>query len=108
MNVLPLPSGEEHLTDVSDYLLDLQKQQMHQLGLVLGLNHIKLKAMMHATTTFREDVIAAWLRMEDYVKERGEPSWSVLIRALEHRRVGQNGIANKIVKDKGYKGIPML
>ena len=108
MNVLPLPSGEEHLTDISDYLHGLQKEQMHQLGLRLGLNHTKLKAMKDASSSFLEDVIAAWLRMEDYVKERGEPSWSVLIRALEHRRVGQNGIADKIVKDKGYKGIPMF
>lgn len=106
--ILPLPSGEEHLVDISDYLHGLQKKEIYQLGLVLGLNHTKLKDKMDTSLVFLEEVIAAWLREEDYVKERGEPSWTVLIRALEHRRVGQNGIANQIVKDKGFKAIPIF
>ena len=94
--------------DISDYLHGLQKKEIYQLGLVLGLKHTKLKDKMDTSLVFLEDVIAAWLREEDYVKERGEPSWTVLIRALEHRRVGQNGIANQIVKDKGFKAIPIF
>ena len=50
--------------------------------------------------TFLDDVIAAWLRKEDSVKEKGEPSWTVLIRSLKHRRVSQTGIADTIAKDK--------
>ena len=52
------------------------------------------------SATFLDDVIAAWLRKEDQVTEKGEPSWTVLVNALKHRRVGQTGIANNIVKDK--------
>lgn len=53
------------------------------------------------STTFLEDIIAAWLREEDGVKEKGEPTWTVLVNALKHPRVGQTGIANDIAKDKG-------
>ena len=44
----------------------------HDLGLVLGINLYKTKAMMDSST-FLDDVIAAWLRREDQVK-KGEPS----------------------------------
>ena len=72
----------------------------HDLGLVLGINQHKTKAMMNSST-FLDDVIAAWLRREDQVKKKGEPSWTVLVRALEHPRVGQCGISQIIRKDKG-------
>ena len=65
----------------------------------MGLTQPKLKTMMESTT-FLDDVVAAWLRKEDSVKEKGEPSWTVLICALRHRRVSQTGIADGIVKDK--------
>ena len=78
---------------------------MYNLGLVLGLTQTKLK-MMRDSDTFRDDVIAAWLRKEDYVKEEsGEPSWTVLVRALRHRRVGQRGIADEITVDKGLRDL---
>ena len=44
--------------------------------------------------------IAALLRKEDYVKKKGEPSWSTLVNALKHPTVKQEGIANKIAQDK--------
>ena len=86
------------MVEVTDYLLDMEKVQIYDLGLVLGLRHSKLKTIMDSTT-FRDDVIAAWLRKEDQVAEKGEPSWRVLVDALKHRRVGQTGIANTIAKD---------
>jgi len=86
------------LVDITDYLLDMEKTQIYNLGLVLGLRHSKLKTMMDSAT-FCDDVIAAWLRKEDEVLEKGEPCWTVLINALKHRRVGQTGIANTIAKD---------
>ena len=67
---------------------------------MLGLAQPKVKRMMDSTT-FLDDVIAAWLRKEDNVKEKGEPSWTILISALKHRRVSQIGIADDIAKDKG-------
>ena len=65
----------------------------------MGLAQPKLKTMRDSDT-FLDDVIAAWLRKEDQVKKKGEPSWTVLVRALKHRRLQQTGIADDIVKDK--------
>ena len=91
--------GEEDLIDITDYLLPLEKTHIYYLGLVLGISQHKTKAMMDSST-FLDDVIAAWLRREDQVKKKGEPSWTMLIRALEHPRVGQCGISQKIRKEK--------
>ena len=68
--------------------------------MVLGLDHSKLKANMNSPT-FLYDVIHAWLQKEDHVEEKGEPSWTTLVKALKQRRVGQTGVANRIMKDKG-------
>ena len=78
----------------------MDQTHIHNLGLVLGLTITTLEAMMDSTT-FLEDVIAAWLREEDDVKEKGEPTWTVLVNALKHPEVGQTVIANYIAKDKG-------
>ena len=51
--------------------------------------------------TFHDDVIAAWLRREDYVQTRGVPSWRSLVAALRDPIIGQNGIAETIANDKG-------
>ena len=91
--------GEEDLIDITDYLLPLEKTHIYNLGLVLGISQHKTKGMMDSST-FLDDVIAAWLRREDQVNKKGEPSWTVLIRALEHPRVGQCGISQKIRKEK--------
>ena len=78
----------------------MEKNHIYNLGLVLGLTQPKLKAMKDYDT-FLDDVIAAWLRKEDNVKDKGEPSWTVLISALKHCRVSQTGIADDIAKIKG-------
>ena len=46
------------------------------------------------------DMVRAWLRKEDNVKEKsGDPlTWSILVAAL--RNIGQNGVADDILKDK--------
>ena len=88
--------------EITDYLLDMGKNHIYNLGLVLGLTHTKVTSMKDSDT-FRDEVIAAWLRKEDNVTKKGEPSWTVLISALKHRRVGQIGIADKIAKDKGLQ-----
>ena len=91
--------GEEDLLDITDYLLPLERMHVYNLGLVLGISQHKTKAMMNSDT-FLDDVIAAWLRREDQVNKKGEPSWTVLVRALEHPRVGQCGISQNIRKEK--------
>ena len=94
-----VPSAYEDLLDITDYLVDMEKIDIYNLGLVLGLRQHKVRAMKDGET-FLDDVISAWLRKEDQVVRRGEPSWTVLITALKHHRVGQAGIAHKIMMDK--------
>ena len=92
--------GEQDLVEVTNYLLDMNTSQTYHLGLNLGLKKSNLKVMMKSTT-FLDDVIVTWLQKEDEVTAKGEPSWTALISALRHWRVGQATIANKIAKDKG-------
>jgi len=97
---LPVSSGDEDFLEITEYLITLGKTDVYNLGLVLGLSQHKVVAKMDSKT-FLDDVITAWLRKEDQVIKRGEPSWRVLVSALKHRRVGQTGIATKIAMDKG-------
>ena len=90
--------GEKDLLSITDYLLDMEKSHIYNLGVVLGLKQTKVKALMDSPT-FLDDVITAWLRKEDQVAEKGEPSWTVLVNALKHRRVGQTGIAKTIANN---------
>ena len=92
------PLGEKDLLNVTEYLLDMEKSHIYNLGLVLGLRQTKAKALMDSPT-FLDDVITAWLRKEDQVTEKGEPSWTVLVNALKHCRVGQTGIAKTIANN---------
>ena len=50
--------GEEDLTDITDYLLPLEKIHIYNLGLVLGISQRKAKTIMNSDT-FLDDVIAA-------------------------------------------------
>ena len=102
-----LLSDEDDLLDVTNYLQYMEKTHIYNLGLVLGLRRIKVKNMKDTSDTFLDDVIAAWLQKQDKVTEKGEPSWTVLINALKHPRVGQTGIANKIAKDKEHITSPV-
>ena len=97
--LLPAPSADDDFFEITGYLIDMEKTDVYNLGLVLGLSQRKLKANIDSKL-FLDDVISAWLRREDQVIMRGEPNWTVLISALMHRRVGQTGIATKIAKDK--------
>ena len=99
-STLPLPSDFKDLLDITQYLLDLEKVHIYNLGLVLGLSDHKLKAKMKSNM-FLSEVIDAWLHKGDRVKQKGEPSWKVLISALQHPRVGQTRSADCILKDKG-------
>ena len=92
------PLGEKDLLSITDYLLDMEKSHIYNLGLVLGLKQTKVKTLKDSDT-FLDDIITAWLRKEDQVTEKGEPSWTVLVNALKHRRVGQIGIAKTIANN---------
>ena len=97
---LSILSATEDLLEITDYLLELERKHIYNLGLVLGLEQRKVKDLQRSDS-FLDDVISAWLRKEDQVTKKGNPSWAVLISALKHARVKQTGIADKIAKDKG-------
>ena len=63
------------------------------MGGALGLTYDILEKMK----ALPDDMVAAWLRREDYViTSSGEPTWRTLVKAL--RRVGQEGIAREIIE----------
>ena len=76
---------------VCSVLMDLDNQQIIQVGLALGMNYAKLRRM----SSLPGDMVAAWLRREDDVLEvSGAPTWKTLSEALKD--VGQTGLALKI------------
>ena len=85
--------------EVTNYLLDLGKNDIYKLGLTLGLYHSHL-AKMRDSETFRDDVIVAWLQKEDQVLKMGVPTWKTLVKALRDPRVNQTGVAAKIEAEK--------
>lgn len=93
-----------YMNDIYGYLHLLPKPDMLQLGLVLGLNYSKLTGKLD-TSLFHQEVIAAWLRKEDYVTddEKRRPTWANLVAALRNDTVRQNGIANLIYQHEGLK-----
>ena len=79
------------MKSAASYLLDLDNQQIVQVGLALGMNYAKLKRMR----SLPGDMVAAWLRREDDILEvGGVPTWKVLSETLKD--VGQTGLAMKI------------
>ena len=95
------------LVQVTDYLLDLQHLDIYNLGLTLGLHQPHLKEMK-TSETFRDDVIAAWLKKEDQVLKRGIPTWKNLAKALRDPRMNQAGIATQIETNKNQDGMHTL
>ena len=93
-----------HLKEIYGYVHVLQKHQMIQLGVVLGLDYIKLRDKMDSPL-FHKEVIVAWLQKKDYVTEdvTQTPTWANLVAALRDDTVGQNGVANLIYNHKRHK-----
>ena len=58
------------LHEVTNYLLDLGKADIYDLGLTLGLYYPRL-TKMRDSENFRDDMIAAWLQKEDQVTKQG-------------------------------------
>ena len=88
----------DDLLAVSGYLLDLDKEQMKTLGLILGLSHLTVANSYEGSTktSYLNDILHAWLLQQDEVEESGSPSWAKLTTALEHEQLRQSGIAKKI------------
>ena len=58
--LFPLPPVNEDFLDITEYLLDMEKTDVYNLGLVLGLSQHKLKANIDSKSSL-DDVISAWL-----------------------------------------------
>ena len=81
--------------DVTNYLGELDINQIRSLGGALGLLYPNLKKMESPL----EDMVEAWLRKDDNVLTRsGPPTWKSLVKALKD--IGNNGIAEKIIHEK--------
>ena len=94
-------TGEDDLVEVTDYLMDLERSQIYHLGLVLGLSHrrvVDLRDSRASNLEFLDAVVLHWIQRLDRVEE---VSWSALVRALHHPRLGQTGIANTIATKYG-------
>ena len=95
--------GEDDLVDVMGYLHTLEKSQLSNLGLVLGLSLHHVRGLMDSKT-FLGDVVLSWLSQADSVATRsGVPTWRSLVKALRHQLLGQNGIASQIATDKSLE-----
>ncbi len=98
--------GESDLLEVTEYLHSLvNKPDIRSLGLVLGLNITRLRTLEQMSDNLLDNVIYAWLQREEDVNMRGVPSWATLVKALQHRRLGQTGIAENITMDKNLPPI---
>ena len=92
----------KHMEEICRYLTVLSQQNILDLGMVLGISYPNLKDYKQsAPQQFLYEVVAAWLRKQDFVIEKGRtPTWHNLVKALRDDTVRQNGIADDISKDK--------
>ena len=87
--------------EVSEYLIDLNGGKLETLGRVLGLSHAAVtNCREHDVATYRKSLVTAWFNKQDKVMEKGAPSWTTLVSALRSGHLRQNGIADKITKEK--------
>ena len=96
-----LCAGEDDLVEITDQLMELNKFQIYNLGLVLGLAHRRVVDLRENSSTnlaFLDAVVLHWLQRVDRVKE---VSWEALVKALRHQRLGQTGIATSIAEKYG-------
>ena len=87
--------------EITDQLMELDKFQIYNLGLVLGLAHRRVVDLRENSSTnlaFLDAVVLHWLQRVDRVKE---VSWEALVKALLHQRLGQTGIATSIAEKYG-------
>ncbi|XP_019857115.1 PREDICTED: uncharacterized protein LOC109585464 [Amphimedon queenslandica] len=85
------------LDDVIEELQSIDSAKWKTLGVHLGLYHTTLEAIKADYRSVKDclmECMAAWLKGEDKVREKGGPSWSSLATALE--KIGANDIAINI------------
>ena len=89
-------SAENDLCNVLAVIRDLNDWK--DLGLQLGLLYSTLTDIetyrRGKPSECRIDMLSAWLQQQDYVSQKGVPSWSVLRAAL--RNMGEHETADRI------------
>ena len=93
-----LDLSEDDFLVITDYLEPLRddSKAIYNLGLALKLKQKEVKELREEQSdTFLDDVITKWL------EEAQHPTWKTLVNALRHRRVGKDGLAEQIAKEKG-------
>ena len=95
-------AATEDMLVVTGYLSGLSKGHIKTLGLILGLSYRTVSNTFEGSSqsSYLQSVLAAWFLRQDKVLERGCPSWTVLVRALQDKQLRQNGIAADICRDK--------
>ena len=88
------------MVSVSEYLVHLTMNQLHQLGLVLGLHATPTLDGIPQSQTFCNTMLTYWLQGKDDVMKRGGHTWRTLVNALENSLINQNEIAGKIKREK--------
>ena len=79
--------------------MDLMREQIFRLGLVLGLRIPTLDSMRDSPT-FLDDMLVAWLQGQDNVDRRGGHTWRALVKGLRHPSVAQNETADRIQSER--------
>ncbi len=98
--------GQGDLMNITDHLRALvDNRDICSLGLILGLHYDRLKVIQQSSYSYLDGVIAAWLRREGDVDKRGGPRWSTLVKALQHHRLGQLGMARDIAEARGLQSL---
>ena len=92
--------GIDDLVDIGEYLVNLKKDQIFRLGLVLGLRAVPTLDIIKDSPTFIYDMLTAWLQGQDGVGRRGGHTWGALVKGLKHPTVSQNETADKIEMEK--------
>ena len=84
------------------YLIDLNKEHIRTLGLILGLHNTTLSNMYEGSSRieYLDDVLAALFRKQDDVEKERVLSWTTVATALENQQLRQNGIASKIKQER--------
>jgi len=80
--------------------VNLKKDQIFRLGLVLGLRAVPTLDMMKDSPTFLYDMLTAWLQGQDNVGRKGGHTWGTLVKGLSDPLVAQNETAHKVQREK--------
>jgi len=82
--------------DICDYLVNLKKDQIFGLGLVLGLCGVPTLDAMKDSPTFLYNMLTAWLQGQDNAGRREGHAWGALLKGLRHPSMAQKETADKI------------